>query len=432
MARKRKAQDSTSDSTPTVDGVRHTIVTLRSEPAAIAQEMDVDRVHAVIRSAESGFTRDLFTLYRDVVVTDSHMQNEFSKRKLAVLGDKMSVLPWDKTLPADVDAAVAVETMIHNCRSWKTACIHLLDACLWPVAVVEKVFIPAGGGFALSNLVPVPHYLLDFSSGAMRIHDVDPASGSILSTSREVDPARYIVHRGHLLTTPDNWGGPMRSILFWWLLGNMSREWWGRFLDRYGSPFIVAKYPKGDDASRNTLKNALALSVKLGGLVVTDECMVELVQSASSTSGDAYDKFLTICQREKSKLILGQTISSEAQATGLGSSVATIHESVRQDIREWDSTSLGDTLRIQLFAQFIQINGLVATTPTLTWGSVSPAELKTKADLLVSLKQAGLRLTDDAVAILSEQIGYALERDSTAQEVGGLRPFLGSYAAQRR
>ena len=224
----------------------------------------------------------------------------------------------------------------------------------------------------------------------------------------------------------------MRSILFWWLLGNMSREWWGRFLDRYGSPFIVAKYPKGDDASRNTLKNALALSVKLGGLVVTDECMVELVQSASSTSGDAYDKFLTICQREKSKLILGQTISSEAQATGLGSSVATIHESVRQDIREWDSTSLGDTLRIQLFAQFIQINGLVATTPTLTWGSVSPAELKTKADLLVSLKQAGLRLTDDAVAILSEQIGYALERDSTAQEVGGLRPFLGSYAAQRR
>lgn len=225
----------------------------------------------------------------------------------------------------------------------------------------------------------------------------------------------------------------MRSILFWWLLANMGREWWARFMDRYGAPFVVAKHPKGDDASRNTLKNALALSVKLGGLVVNEECMVELVQASTSTSGEAYDRFITICQREKSKLILGQTLSSEAQATGLGSGVASLHESVRQDIREWDATSLADTLRIQLFAQFLSANGIVATTPTLNWGSVSPVELKAQADLLVAYKQAGLRPTDDAIALLSDKSGIALERDTpAAQEVGGLRPFLGSYAAQRR
>lgn len=431
MPRKRTTS---TPSGPAADvSIRHTIVTLRTEPAAIAQQMDVDRVHSVIRAAESGFTRDLFTLYRDVIASDSHIQTEFSKRKLAVLGDKMSVLPWDKAVAADVQAATAIETMIHNCRSWKTACIHLLDSCLWPVAVAEKVFTPAGHGFALSDLVPVPHYLLDCSSGSMRISDVDPVTGSIMSTTRDIEPERYIVHRGHLLSTPDNWGGPMRSILFWWLLANMGREWWARFMDRYGAPFVVAKHPKGDDASRNTLKNALALSVKLGGLVVNEECMVELVQASTSTSGEAYDRFITICQREKSKLILGQTLSSEAQATGLGSGVASLHESVRQDIREWDATSLADTLRIQLFAQFLSANGIVATTPTLNWGSVSPVELKAQADLLVAYKQAGLRPTDDASALLSDKSGIALERDTpAAQEVGGLRPFLGSYAAQRR
>jgi len=431
MAKKRTTKHKRQLAEDPADQV--TVLSMRSEPDAIAQTMTVDRVHAVIRDAEAGNTRDLFALYRDVIATDGHLQAEFSKRKLAVLGDRMAVLPWDKKTPADVKAAEAIESMIHSCQSWKKACIHLLDAVLWPVAVVEKVFVPSGRGFALGNLVPVPHHLLDYSKGEMRIHDVDPISGTILPTSREVDPLRYIVHRGHLLTMPDNWGGPMRAILFWWLLSNMSREWWARFLDRYGAPFIVAKHARGDDTSRNVLRRALSLSIKLGGLVVTEDCNVELIQASTGNTGEAYEKFLTICQREKSKIVVGQTLSSEAQSTGLGSGVADAHESVRNDIRAWDASSLGDTIRLQLAAQFLDINGITAATPTLNWGSLSPDELKAQAELLVAYKQAGLRPTDEAIEAISTDSGIALERDpDAAREVGASRPFLGSYTAQRR
>ena len=48
-----------------------------------------------------------------------------------------------------------------------------------------------------------------------------------------------------LTSVPDNWGGPMRSIIFWWLLGHMGRDWWARYLDKYGSPFVVGKYDQG-------------------------------------------------------------------------------------------------------------------------------------------------------------------------------------------
>jgi phage gp29-like protein len=262
---------------------------------------------------------------------------------------------------------------------------------------------------------------------------VDPVSGTILPTSREPSPDRYIIHRGHLLSTPDNWGGPMRSILYWWLLGTMSRDWWARFLDRYGSPFIVGHYPSGDDKSRNVLKSAFSFATKLGGLVVTDKTRVEIIQAASASTGDAYEKFITICNREKSKLILGQTLSADAQPTGLGSGLSTLQEGVRQDIRMWDAATLADTLRLQLFDQYMEINGLYGMTPTLTWGSVSTAELKGKADMLVSLKAAGYRLTDDELGILSEEIGMSLERDpSAATGGGGMRPFLQSYASERR
>jgi len=405
---------------------------LRSEPPSIASQLNVDRVFAVTQAAESGNVRDLFTLYRDMIISDSHTQGEISKRKLAVLGDRMTIHPWDKTSPADKLASDAVEAMIHNCRSWKSACVHLLDGSLYPVAVVEKVFQPVAGGYALRDLVPVPHFLLDYSSGRMMINDV-AESGTILSTSHEPDPDRYIIHRGHLLTTPDTWGGPMRSILYWWLLATMSRDWWSRFLDRYGSPFIIGHYPMGDDKSRNVLRSAFSLATKLGGLVVNDKTRVEIIQASQSSSGDAYEKFITICNREKSKLILGQTLSAEAQPTGMGSGTANVQEGVRQDIRMWDASSLADSFRQQLFEQYLHVNNMAATTPTLTWGSVSVSELKSKADMLVSLKQAGYRLTDDEIGVLSEEIGMSLERDPAAALGGGgpLRPFLDAYAAKR-
>jgi phage gp29-like protein len=408
---------------------------LRTEPPSIASHLDVERVFSVTAAAESGHVRDLFCLYRDVIVSDSHMQGEIAKRKMAVLGDRMTIHPYDKAEALDKTAADKIESMIYGCKSWKTACIHLLDGCLWPVAVVEKVFAADAGGYRLANLIPVPHYLLDYTTGKMRISDVDPVSGTILSTSHEPTPDRYIIHRGHLLSSPDTWGGPMRSILYWWLLGTMSRDWWATFLERFGTPFMVGHYPSGDDTSRNVLRDAFKLSCRLGGLVVTDKTRVEIQQAVSGISGGgvAYEKFIDICNREKSKLILGQTLSAEAQPTGLGSGVSSMQEGVRQDIRMWDAASLADTMRGQLFDQFIHINSLSGSTPTLTWGSVSVGEQKAKAELIKALKDAGLQITDDAIGLLSEEIGMSLERAPSAPGGSGSPfPFLESLTAQRR
>ena len=420
MPKPRKVKPTTPKAVVPTDPV--TILSLRYEPSAIAQGMDVDRIHSILRSAESGDTREMFALYRDIVLSHSHLQGEFSKRKLAVVGDSLTFAPYTKSNAADVVAADAVRSMVSGCRSWLAGCVHALDSCLYPVAVVEKVFAASGRAdipFTLKSLVPVPHHLLDFTTGTMRIYDIAPADGAIMSTSHPVDPARYIVHRGHILSTPDNWGGPMRSLLFWWLLSTMGREWWARFLDRYGSPFLVGHYDRGDKDSRNVLERAFALSVKLGGLVVADGTRVEIQQAAAAASGDAYDKFITICNREMSKLVLGQTLSAEAQPTGLGSGVSNQQEAVRDDIRKFDARMLASTLRDQLVVQFCQINGLRGVPPALTWGSDSAAENRVTIELLKSISGTDVELTDEAIATLSERTGLQLRRRSG----GGAQPL---------
>ncbi len=386
----------------------------RHEPQSLAAMLDVDRVHTIFISAENGDTTELFALYRDIIISDAHSQGEFAKRKLTVLGKVPSVTPQNERDPDDKKASLAIGDMINGLDSWINGINHLLDSTLWPVAVVEKVYAPSsahGLRYTLDRLVPVPHQLLDFTTGHLRIKDLND-EGAPLGTSHYPDPERYIIHRGHLLTTTDNWGGPMRSIVFWWLLSVMDRGWWVRYLERYGSPFLVGKYDQDDDASRSILERAFSYASHIGGLVISRETEVEIKEAASS-SGD-YEKFLTICQREKSKLILGQSLSAEAQPTGMNSGQSSGAETVRQDIRIFDAMALGHTLRTQLFKQFLLINGIQGNAPAIGFGPRDTGDLKQLKDIMDSVHAAGMRITDDGISTLSQRMGITIERDPMA------------------
>jgi len=52
------------------------IYNFRGEPGFSANLMDVDSVRGYLASAEAGDTRPLFGLYRDVMISDSHLQAE--------------------------------------------------------------------------------------------------------------------------------------------------------------------------------------------------------------------------------------------------------------------------------------------------------------------------------------------------------------------
>ena len=404
---------------------RLTVTDSTSEPPAMAPNVSADRIMGIVTSAEQGNTRDLFSLYRDVILTNSHLQSEIFKRKLAVLGDTLSFMPFDKKSTADKDAADRVDAAVSSFKGWMRACSCLLDASLYPVSVVEKSFEAdsSGSGYRLSGLTPVPYHLLDFTNGRMMIFDADPSNGQPLATKHDVDPNRYIVHHGHLLTSPDNWGGPMRSVLFWWLLASMSREWWAKFLEKYGTPFLVGKFE--DEDGRTILERAFALASVLGGLAVSERTSVEIKQAAASDSGEAYKTFLSIAEREMSKLVLGQTLSAEAQPTGMNSGTSNMQEEVRQDIRRFDAKMLSETLRDQLITQYCRINRIPGQVPLLAWGSESQAKIASTISLLTSLKEAGLRVTDEGLYALSEKTGLELERDGTP---AGISPFSAAYS----
>ena len=63
-----------------------------------ANQLDVNRLRYLFASAESGNVMELFAMYRDVMIADPHIQAEFAKRKLAMLGDTIIIQPADKKI----------------------------------------------------------------------------------------------------------------------------------------------------------------------------------------------------------------------------------------------------------------------------------------------------------------------------------------------
>lgn len=388
--------------------VRRTIYDVRQSPTALASQMDVDQIHALFVEAENGDVTRLFALYRDILLADTHVQTEFGKRLLAVLLEPLSVQPADEKQALDAPAAEFV-TPMKKVKGWLLACAHLLCAALWPVAVVEKVFRAVAGGYELAALVPVPFELLDFQLGRLRIRATNEL-GQPTGEFFEADPARYIVHRGHLLPVPDSWGGPFRALVFWWFFRSLGRGAWARFLERYGSPFLVGKYDLNDDDSRSVLERAFSRAAQLFGIVITRETEVEIQQAGAKDSGEAFEAFHATANREMSKLILGQTSSAEAQKTGgIGDGPSAQHETVRQDIRQFDAMMLGQTLVDQLAVQLLAINGHSGSV-ALVFGGESGEKATETAELLKTLKEAGFQVTEEDLPLISKRLGIRIER----------------------
>lgn len=410
---------------------RRTVLSSQAEPMAMAHTLSVDRVHGILRAAESGECEQLFAIYRDILLGHAHTQTVFNQRKLSALTKALAIVPTDEKNPADVAAADACLALTKSPGWLAVAMNHLLNGHLYPLAVLEQVYAVNHTGkfpgvrFVPVQWIPVPYRLLDWTDGFLQIWDAAPKLGHRLGSRFEPTAPQYIVHRGHLLTNiPDNWGGPMRAALFWWLFAVMDRDWWVRYLERFGAPFIVGKYDPADEASKTLLARAFSSAVRLFGLVVSRETEIEVIPTASASYGEAFEHLQVFANGELSKLVLGQTMTTTAAAGGIGGTQANVQESVRGDIEAWDITALAETVNRDIIAPFLRFNGL-AGNAELKITTATGSEMEGHSRFLSAAAKAGLEPTDAGIDQLSKSSGIPLQRIA-----GGRVPLaLSAFAA---
>ena len=385
----------------------------RFDTAPVAKTMDVDKLAGILSEAEGGDTQRLFRLGSEIVLSDTHVSAQVTTRKLSILGHEARWTPWSKS-PEDVATCDVIQGLWDQIPDKMGAMSHLLFSFWFPVSVLQRQYRPSqrdGLRYELADITPVGWHLLDYTTGKLQIRDVDPATHVPLATMHDPDPRKYVIHRGHLLTSfPDNWGGPMRAALFWWLFKTQDRHWWMRFLERFGSPFIVVKSESLADGTKRLLKQAMSEATKVFGLIVSKETQVELQGTNTSQGGDAFEKMHEVANRELSKLIVGQTMTAEASANGFSGAQSVVHQDVKGEYANFDNIMLAQTLREQIALPLVLWNGLPGKAPRVRFGAEDAGSLTETTEFVKALPTSNLELDDDGLDLLIRKSGFGLRR----------------------
>lgn len=430
-------------------------------PALITPHFDSVKLLSILRQAERGETTQLFTIYRDFILDNSHLQSELAKRKMRIIGQPWTIIPYKqkgaKTItPEDQFAADVIEDMIDECENWNEGLSHFLDGILYPCVAAEKIvelntdetkpwlrwkfrrFAPvseflfayrlaymATGGFQVPvNTVSVtaPRIIpLEFNRQADVTYNVDSWEPDLRFfrtfpngyidyswfSMYAPDPMRHIIHRGNIISRGirDNYGGPFRSLLKWAFYIELAKEWFAKNMNKYGHPFIVIKANTENVDTFEYLQSAIKESNELGGLVLNLDANAELEGIDYGKMAEGYTMFLDYCNSEISKIINGHEGSTTAKAEGLNSDQEKTVSDSGDNIRLFDQVMLGHTLETQLFAWYLKINGIPGHVPSIRWaglGEENATELMTQ---LMNANKAGLVLSDEGIEYVNEITG---------------------------
>jgi hypothetical protein len=444
----------------------------RYEPSNISADADVISITEALRLAEAGDTQELFRFYRDVLLNDDHIAGKFSTRKLAVLSQPLAILPEDKNNPDDILLAKAMLRAKNDCENWNEGMKTLMGShAIWPVTVTERLYKPAGPprpgepklNFTLRKFVPVNPQLLCFQWAYMmggvglgtasavqlgnlnrpgaprrpadsytidlgrwepyiKLWPIDEAGRIIYDVTHAgyLDPARHVVHRGHdLIEFRDNWGGPGRSLLLWWLFRQLGRTWFARGMENYGTPWPVAHVDVKDPEAVRFIQNAFQFSKSIGGLVVDENSRVEIKEAVVAGMANGYETFHNVCNSAISFRITG--LKETKKPAGLNAGEGKLQQNIREDVRVHDQISLGETCKQQIAWPFRDLNHLKGDVKFI-WGGLSDADAKMFADLLYTMRQAGYQLAEESVPIANERTGLSWERALIPARTNGPLP----------
>jgi len=143
-------------------------------------------------------------------------------------------------------------------------------------------------------------------------------------------------------------------------------KFWSIFSEKYGMPYILGKYNKGQSQEEiDSLADSLENMVQDAIAVIPNDSSVEIQNSADKSSSiQVYKEFVSYNDASTSKVILGQTLTTDAGKSG-SYALGKVHSGVRQDIVLADKRICESTLN-KLIQWAVELNKGDMDCPTFS------------------------------------------------------------------
>lgn len=351
------------------------------------------RAASILAAADMGDITAQHRLFEDMLDRDAHIFCEFDKRRMAPTTLDWSIEPPASANAAEKKAAAWVEEILRD------AVDDLED-------VISTMMDAAGHGFAPIEL----EWALMGSERIPKFHP-RPQDWFRLSTDRrnlrladgtadgaELVPMGWIMHQHKKAKTGYISRAAMFRVLVWpFIYKSYSIGDLAEFLETYGLPIILGKYYQGaQPEEKASLMRAVTALGHDARAIMPKEMEIEINKVTGSGDGAPHLAMVDWAERAQSKAILGQVLSAEAKATGMGSGVADLQGEVRRDILKSDARQLAGTLTRDLVYPLIAFNlaGIdgMRRCPRFVFDLSEAEDLKLYAEALPKLAAGGARI----------------------------------------
>lgn len=333
---------------PTLTGIRSVWQNL-----PIAANLSPASLAALLNDAVQDAPRNYLTLAEEMEERDWHYSSVLGTRKRAVSGLPV-VVESASDSAADKKLADEVRELVRQ-PEFTDMLDDALDALGKGYSAIEILW-NRGAEWSVKDYVwrDPRFFIFDRATlSELMLLDDERVMG------RPLDPYKFIVHKPRLKSGIPIRGGLARLAAAAYMCKAYTLTDWMAFAEVFGMPLRIGRYGQGatgDDI--DTLITAVANIGSDAAAILPDSMRIEFEQaSAGRVGGDKL--FLALADwldRQVSKAVLGQTLTTDALSTGLGSNVASVHDDVRSDIQRADAHQLSATLNRDLVLPFINLN----------------------------------------------------------------------------
>ncbi len=302
----------------------------------------------------------LYDLYEEALL-DGHLSAVIAKRMQAITNTPLHFIQGNK-INEQITELISSENFIQLLE-------YILESKLWGHSLIE---LNISNQKLSTALIPRKHVL--------------PIRGEIVTNQYDFAGFNYRQqpYCNYLLEVGDTKSlGLLMQCTQYVIFKRNCLSDWSSYAETFGTPLRVAKYEGFDETARKALENAMEAAGNAAYVILPKDAQIDFIQNNTQGSAILYDMLVDSLNKELSKIIVGQTMTSEA---GGSLAQAKVHLEVEHDINTADKLFVAHILNDKL-KPLLNTHGFNVTNGKFIFQEQEKIDLPTRLQMDLKLSE---------------------------------------------
>ena len=347
---------------------------------SVIQLSQVQRFHVdiadyitAIRSAENvdwPIRARLYDLYTNAL-QDTHLSSVIQKRKATLTSSPIKFMNKNGEFDETINEIIASPWFLRFVES-------CLDARFWGFSLFQ--FDKEKDGFLTCETINRKH--------------VDPLKRVILKNQFDQDGEPFDNFYNLLLIGEGRDLGLLAKAVPWVIYKTNAVGDWSQFSELFGMPIREYTYDTADEDARQRLLNDANEQGAASVYIHPNDSSLKFIEAGGkSASSEVYSSLINRCNAEISKLVLGNTLTTEAGETGT-QALGTVQAKGEDLIKQSDRTFILNILNYDVTDMFLSL-GIDTRNGKFIFEETEDVDVEKQMRIVQGLHQMGLPIPDD-------------------------------------